>query len=288
MARLPQFHVVARPETLAGIGPEHALLEGVPWTGHADLEEFRAALERGAHGRIQLLWLPDRLADGEVDRMRQLLAEITGLEVVVWARELDASDYRRLLLAGVRHVGAGEWPPVPASVLFRGGLGWEALFPGELEARRREVHDLFVPSRPDQVTPVVRFVCERCDGFGHPREFVRSHLPLIVDELVTNAMKHGHAWKAEQEVHVHLEVDAEEIVICVMDRGLGFQRASVRDPLDAENRTRSGGRGLFLVEHLMDEVEYRDGGRTIEARVHPRESTGKRTGADACRPTTAS
>ena len=58
----------------------------------------------------------------------------------------------------------------------------------------------------------------------------------------------------------------EGFELVVSDEGEGFDRQQVRDPLAAENRARAGGRGLFLMERLMDEVRYEDGGSTIVLR----------------------
>jgi serine/threonine-protein kinase RsbW len=55
----------------------------------------------------------------------------------------------------------------------------------------------------------------------------------------------------------------EGFELVVSDEGDGFRRDRVKDPLAAQNVGREGGRGLFLMEQLMDEVLYEDRGSTV-------------------------
>jgi serine/threonine-protein kinase RsbW len=40
----------------------------------------------------------------------------------------------------------------------------------------------------------------------------------------------------------------------------------VADPLAPENIFKSSGRGIFLINQLMDQVDFRDGGRELQMR----------------------
>ncbi len=50
----------------------------------------------------------------------------------------------------------------------------------------------------------------------------------------------------------------------VRDEGDGFRREEARSPLDGGNLLSPSGRGLFLIESVMDEVRYSQDGRCIE------------------------
>jgi serine/threonine-protein kinase RsbW len=43
----------------------------------------------------------------------------------------------------------------------------------------------------------------------------------------------------------------------------GFDPKTVPDPLARENIFKPSGRGVFLINQLMDEVAFRDGGREV-------------------------
>jgi serine/threonine-protein kinase RsbW len=46
------------------------------------------------------------------------------------------------------------------------------------------------------------------------------------------------------------------VKISVKDQGNGFDPSNLKDPRDPENLWKEGGRGIFLVKNLVDEVEF--------------------------------
>jgi len=55
-----------------------------------------------------------------------------------------------------------------------------------------------------------------------------------------------------------------EVVIVVRDPGPGFDATTVPNPLAGENALKPSGRGVFLINQLMDEVGFSDGGRELQ------------------------
>ena len=53
-------------------------------------------------------------------------------------------------------------------------------------------------------------------------------------------------------------------MITVRDPGDGFDPSSIPNPLEPQNMLKSSGRGIFLINGLMDEVQYADGGRELQ------------------------
>ena len=94
------------------------------------------------------------------------------------------------------------------------------------------------------------------------------NLMLMASEAVTNGMEHGNAFDAEKEVIIEYMVFSDHVMISVEDEGPGFERSTVPDPLGEERKFASGGRGLFLMEHICDEVRYEAGGRRIHLRIN--------------------
>jgi len=89
------------------------------------------------------------------------------------------------------------------------------------------------------------------------------NLVLLTSEAVTNGMEHGNQFDPEKNVTLEFRVSGSAIEIVVEDEGPGFERGFVPDPLREDHLFASGGRGLFLLESLADEVKYEDGGRRI-------------------------
>ena len=90
---------------------------------------------------------------------------------------------------------------------------------------------------------------------------------LALREALANAIVHGN--KSESRKRVQLDCYQESdgtLLLVVQDEGHGFDLDAVRDPTQPENLTRSTGRGIYLIKHFMDEVEYRNRGRELRMR----------------------
>jgi serine/threonine-protein kinase RsbW len=90
---------------------------------------------------------------------------------------------------------------------------------------------------------------------------------LALREALANAILHGN--KAEPKMRVQLDCYHERdgsLLFVVQDEGQGFDPDAVRDPTRSENLFRPCGRGIYLIKHFMDEVEYHKGGRELRMR----------------------
>ena len=67
----------------------------------------------------------------------------------------------------------------------------------------------------------------------------------------------------EKRVRVEVTVKVEEVAVRVTDQGVGFDPESVPDPTLPDNITKTGGRGIFLMKSLMDEVRFNDQGNSV-------------------------
>ncbi len=83
------------------------------------------------------------------------------------------------------------------------------------------------------------------------------------EEALRNAMVHGNKSMPNKKVKINAQVTEDHVLISIEDEGDGFDPKSLPDPTLDENLLREGGRGVYLVEHLMDEVRYENGGRRV-------------------------
>ena len=99
------------------------------------------------------------------------------------------------------------------------------------------------------------------DEFAHHAGFDtkdRHALLVAVSEAVSNVMKHSYHGDAEQKLSLRCEIVDGEIEICIKDQGEAFD-PKAKEMLPPEE-VRPGGRGVYLMKEIMDEVEYlRDG-----------------------------
>ena len=90
---------------------------------------------------------------------------------------------------------------------------------------------------------------------------------LALQEALANAIRHGCGNISSRQVQCVVTVDDKgELLVVVRDPGPGFEAATVANPLAPENMLKPGGRGIFLINQLMDEVDFRDGGREVQMR----------------------
>lgn len=87
---------------------------------------------------------------------------------------------------------------------------------------------------------------------------------LSVQEAIANAVVHGCAGDPRASVQVSVGCDEDRgMIIMVRDPGTGFDPTTVPSPLQGENLFASHGRGIYLINQLMDEVRYDRGGTEI-------------------------
>jgi serine/threonine-protein kinase RsbW len=85
-----------------------------------------------------------------------------------------------------------------------------------------------------------------------------------LQEAVANAVVHGCKGDPTHRVRVCVACDSGKgILIIVRDPGAGFDPDGVPSPLHAERLFESHGRGIYLINELMDEVRFRKGGTEI-------------------------
>jgi serine/threonine-protein kinase RsbW len=95
------------------------------------------------------------------------------------------------------------------------------------------------------------------------KEEIVFDVHVSFEEALRNAMIHGNKSEPDKKVKVETEVTDEYVVIHVEDEGEGFDPGSLPDPTLEENLLREGGRGVYLIKHLMDEVTYENAGRKV-------------------------
>ena len=88
-------------------------------------------------------------------------------------------------------------------------------------------------------------------------------IQVAMEEALRNAMIHGNKFDPQKKVSVEAEVVGGKVRVCVEDEGAGFVSSNVPNPTDEENILKTSGRGVYMINHLMDEVKYENGGRRV-------------------------
>jgi serine/threonine-protein kinase RsbW len=86
---------------------------------------------------------------------------------------------------------------------------------------------------------------------------------VLLSEALSNSILFGAGGNPARRVRVGAELRPDSIRLRVSDDGPGFDPAEVPDPTLPDGLDRPIGRGLFLIRHLADRVEFNDQGNTI-------------------------
>ena len=125
-------------------------------------------------------------------------------------------------------------------------------------------HDRIFPARRDALPQIAAFLAEVCAAAALSRES-GLRLTLLVEELFTNTVMHGHGGDSEAPVRLVCEVTEGRIALDYEDTGPPYDPfASVPLPdltAGVEDR-RVGGLGVLLVSAMARQVEYRRVGDT--------------------------
>jgi anti-sigma regulatory factor (Ser/Thr protein kinase) len=226
-------------------------------------------------------------AQQALDRLQQRYCDVLLLEVpapdmpsaqvVVVARNrfpflpivVLAEKNRMNEAIGALNAGALHMLPMPCPVrhavsalrkilVFHHDVGAAVrVFPGLKQSVRFEV-----PSSLDYVTGAANHLIEllvRCGVIT----LEELNIKIALVEALTNAMEHGHGFKANLRVKVEAKIDDTRGEIKITDGGKGFDHRNLPDPTAAENLFKPRGRGIYMMYRLMDEVHFNRKGNSV-------------------------
>ncbi len=123
---------------------------------------------------------------------------------------------------------------------------------------------LELPNDLRKIEGSVEELMEKAQEVGFDSDRLRLNLRVCVTEALANAMLYGNCRDPRKCVRVEAHLSPECISVEVTDEGRGFNPDTVIDPTLPANRLRAGGRGLFLIRKLMDQVEFNERGNSIK------------------------
>ncbi|MEM6642794.1 MAG: ATP-binding protein [Bacteroidota bacterium] len=122
---------------------------------------------------------------------------------------------------------------------------------------------LEIPSLPENIRVVESFIDNAKEKY-QLNDDIYGNIMIAVTESVNNAIVHGNNSDNKKNVQLHLFLEKSQIRFRVEDQGIGFDYENLPDPTLPENLSKPGGRGIFLMKNLCDEVSFENEGRTAE------------------------
>jgi serine/threonine-protein kinase RsbW len=126
--------------------------------------------------------------------------------------------------------------------------------------------DVTLPGDPRAISPVVEQVLAlaremRC---AEGKDF---EIETALREALTNAIRYGCRHDPNREVQCAVACDQSRgMLIVVRDPGPGFDPGTIGTPVVGERVLSHHGRGIYLINQLMDEVTFARGGTEIRMR----------------------
>ena len=122
---------------------------------------------------------------------------------------------------------------------------------------------LELPNDIRSIEHAVEYVMRHCSTCCDYARRFNLNFRVGLTEALSNAMIYGNASDPKKRVRVEVTVRVEEVAVRVTDQGVGFDPTTVPDPTLPDNISKSGGRGIFLMKSLMDEVRFNEQGNSV-------------------------
>ncbi|GGF28112.1 ATP-binding protein [Echinicola rosea] len=120
-----------------------------------------------------------------------------------------------------------------------------------------------IPSLIENIKIVESFIDNARDKF-QINDDIYGNIMISVTECVSNAIVHGNQGDASKAVNLEVNFLENQLKFIIEDEGEGFDYENLKDPTAPENIEKSGGRGVFIMKNLSDEVDFeKDGKKTI-------------------------
>lgn len=120
-----------------------------------------------------------------------------------------------------------------------------------------------IPSLTENIRIVESFIDNAKEKFNF-NDDIYGNIMIAVTESVNNAIVHGNSSDKSKNVSLSLQLNDNSLTFTVEDQGKGFDFNNLDDPTAPENLEKIGGRGIFLMKNLSDEVSFHDEGKKVQ------------------------
>jgi len=131
-----------------------------------------------------------------------------------------------------------------------------------------------LPNDLQCIEETVEFVVSRCSTCEEAARKLRLNFRVSLCEALSNAMIYGNGRDPAKRVRVEVFLHEGYLEARVTDEGTGFDPNRVADPTTPVNLRREGGRGIFLMYKLMDEVRFNATGNSVTLVLYLPETNG--------------
>lgn len=128
-------------------------------------------------------------------------------------------------------------------------------------------NNIVLNTESTSIQKVEKYIDSICSKYNVNSDYYGNIL-IALTEAVNNAMCHGNGMDPHKKVKLSYKTEKDELDFFVEDEGQGFDYDSLPDPTDPENIDKPNGRGVFLMKHLADEINFHNEGKIIELKFN--------------------
>jgi len=120
-----------------------------------------------------------------------------------------------------------------------------------------------IPSLIENIRIVESFIDNAKEKYNL-NDDIYGNIMIAITESVNNAIVHGNQSDKKKNVSLTLSLKENMVRFIIEDEGEGFDYNNLTDPTAPENLEKIGGRGIFLMKNLCDEVVFHNLGKKVE------------------------
>jgi len=122
---------------------------------------------------------------------------------------------------------------------------------------------LKIVSKTDSLNLVEKFVNDFSASCNIDHD-VYGNILIAALEAANNAITHGNKLDENKVAEIVFIKDDHQIIMIVIDEGVGFDYENIPDPTSPENIENMSGRGVFLMSKLSDKIEFENNGSFVK------------------------
>jgi len=121
---------------------------------------------------------------------------------------------------------------------------------------------LKLKSSPCQIVQMETFLKDVSKQYNLTAD-VYGNILISLTEAVNNAIKHGNKNDKNKFVKIRLKEKSDTLVFKISDEGNGFNPNNLPDPTALDRIEKDGGRGVYIMRCLCDNIKFQENGRTV-------------------------
>ena len=112
-------------------------------------------------------------------------------------------------------------------------------------------------SDPDLLPEIEDFILDIIEKEFKLSDKIKNNIELAVAEAAANCVIHGNNSNPEKILKLNIFQNTNRIVISFKHEGKGFNPKNVPDPTIPENILKGSGRGIYIMQTLVDDLKFK-------------------------------